>query len=131
MMFRYNQLRDSSWDVCALSVSGMENSEGVQSLCTERRQAAFRKLITTISEHLLPNEVQKCAFMRQVPRERSATALETLEYLLQNGAFSHSNVEPLVDLLRDIKRHDLNELIESFLQEYSPPNVGEYTLIHV
>ena len=84
----------------------------------ERRQAAFRKLLTTLSEHLQPEEVGKCSFLWKVPRERSSTALETLEYLLQVGAFSHSNVEPLVKLLKDIGRHDLvNEQVESYRQE--------------
>ena len=90
-----------------------------QPLSTGRRKAAFRKLITEISEHLLAGEVTKCSFIHNLPKERSSSALDTLEYLLQNGAFSHSNVEPLVKLLKDINRHDLvNEQVESFCREF-------------
>ena len=38
---------------------------------------------------------------------------------MQGGTFSHSNVEPLVKLLKDINRHDLvNEQVESFRREF-------------
>ena len=91
-----------------------------QSDFLERRKSVFRKLITDISEHLLPGEVAKCMFLRKVPKERAASALQTLDYLMQGGEFSHSNVEPLTKLLQDINRHDLvNELVQPFLKECS------------
>lgn len=105
----------------------MERSSGsaFQSMGLERRQPAFRRLITTISEQLQPEEVAKCAFIGKVPRERSSTALDTLVYLLQVGTFSHSNVEPLIKLLQDISRHDLvNDQVDSFLKEH-PPDDGK------
>ena len=87
--------------------------------CTETRQSAFRKLISEISDRLQPDEVDKCWFLRNVPRDRASTALGTLGYLLQVGKFSHSNVEPLAKLLRDINRHDLVEdMVESYRREY-------------
>ena len=90
-----------------------------QSFPCGRRQSVFRKLITEISEHLLPGEVTKCSFIHNLPKERSSSALDTLESLMQGGTFSHSNVEPLVKLLKDINRHDLvNEQVESFRREF-------------
>ena len=105
----------------------MENSRGpgsnVQSLRTENSKSAFRKLITTISEHLKQDEVARGAFIRKVPRERSTTALEMLDYMMQVGTFSHCNVGPLVKLLKEINRHDLaDEQAESFLKEFPPPD---------
>ena len=103
-------------------LAAMESCPGsaFQPLSGGRRQWAFRKLITEISEHLLPGEVLKCSFIHNLPKtERSSSALHTLESLMQGGMFSHSNVDPLVKLLKDINRHDLvNEQVETFLTEF-------------
>ena len=96
----------------------MEKGSGSAFHCvrTERRKSVFRKLITSVSEHLQPEEVAKCSFICNLPKDRSSSALHTLEYLMQAGEFSHCNVEPLVKLLKDINRHDLvNELVEPYL----------------
>ena len=85
--------------------------------CTEResRQSTFRKLISEVSEHLRPDEVAKCSFIHRLPPDKNLSALETLSYLMQTGAFSHSNVDPLVKLLKDVKRHDLvTELVDPY-----------------
>lgn len=85
----------------------------------DRRQAAFRKLISDVSEHLRPEEVQKCSFLRRLPADRALSALDTLSYLLQAGEFSHANVEPLASLLKDVKRHDLvTSHVEPYRDEY-------------
>ena len=85
----------------------------------DNRHAAFRKLITDISEHLRPEDVTKCTFIRGLPKDRSLSALDTLSYLMQVGTFSHKNVEPLVDLLKDVKRHDLvHDLVGPYRAEH-------------
>ena len=90
-----------------------------QSAERDNRHAAFRKLITDISEHLRPDDVTKCTFIRGLPKDRSLSALDTLSYLMQVGAFSHENVEPLVNLLKDVKRHDLiHDLVSPYRAEH-------------
>lgn len=80
---------------------------------------AFRKLISDLSEHLRPEEVGRCSFLRVLPPDRTQTALDTLSYLMKIGEFSHNNVEPLVNLLKDVKRHDLvNTLVEPYKKEH-------------
>lgn len=80
---------------------------------------AFRKLISDVSEHLLPEEVKKCSFLRGLPQDGTQTALDTLSYLIKIGKFSHSNVEPLVSLLKDVNRHDLvSTLVEPYKEEH-------------
>lgn len=79
----------------------------------------FRKLISDLSEHLRPEEVERCSFLRGLPPDRTQTALDTLSYLMKIGEFSHTNVEPLVSLLKDVKRHDLvNTLVEPYKKEH-------------
>lgn len=84
----------------------------------EFHQASFRKLLTVLAEHMEQEEVVKCCFIYQVPRERSSSALAALEYLLAVGVLSHSNIEPLVELLKDINRHDLiSDRVEPFIKQ--------------
>ena len=91
----------------------------------ERRQTEFRKLVTAISEHLLPKEVARCCFVRMLPSEKFGTALLVLEHLMRSGQISHWQVEPLAELLRDISRHDLvNELVEPFRRDF-PDTQGQ------
>ena len=96
----------------------------------ERRQSAFRKLITKLSEHLQPEDVKKCAFIRTLPKDRTPTALGTLEYLMQVGEFSYTNVEPLIDLLKDVDRHDLvSDLVEPYKNEH--PDGEPHTMLAI
>ena len=95
-------------------------STSPQQLCSERRQAAFRKLLSRISQHLGEDDVKKCAFIQSIPKDRRTSALGILEYLMQSGAFSHANTEPLIQLLKDIDRHELvSDLVEPYMKEYS------------
>ena len=90
-----------------------------------RQATAFRKLLTSISAHLQPDEIATCSFLHNLPKEPSSSALGTLRRLMQAGVFSHTNVAPLEQLLRDIGRHDLvHEQMEAFKQEY-PQDAGD------
>ena len=106
----------------------MEKAEGKphQSLRTNTGQSSFRKLVTTISEHLVPEEVARCAFLHTLPKARCSTALDVLNCLIQNGLFSRENVEPLAKLLRDINRHDLVDEVEEYRRVCMDP-IGEST----
>ena len=85
----------------------------------ERRQAAFRRLITGIASFLQPEDVTSCLFLHKLPRDRAASPLDTLELLMKRGVFSHSNVEPLAGLLQDINRCDLvTDHVEPFRKDY-------------
>ena len=92
------------------------------SLSSEGRHAVFRKLISDLSQHLQPDEVTRCSFLHNLPKDRTTSALEALEYLMRSGTFSHNNVDPLVELLKDINRHDL---VNSFVEPYLNENTNE------
>ena len=88
---------------------------------TEGRQPAFRKLLSDISAHLRPEEVSRIVFIHKLPAERTPMALDTLRYLMEIGAFSHANVNPLVDLLKNVNRHDLvSDLVDPYTEEHPP-----------
>ena len=90
----------------------------------DERQAEFRKLLAALSEHLQPDDIRKCSFIHHLPDGHNRAALDTLEYLMKKGAFSHSSVEPLVALLKDISRCDLvTDLVEPYREKY--PAEGE------
>ena len=100
--------------------SGSTSFEAAPQQCTEResRQAAFRRLISDISEYLSPEEVTKFSFIQSIP-ERNVSALNALDYLMRKGEFSHDNLEPLVALLKDIKRHDLvTSLVDGYKENF-------------
>lgn len=80
----------------------------------QNRKQEFRKLITTISECLTPDDLAACCFLQELPKDRTFTALEALDCLMQRDFFSHSNVKPLIGLMRDIKRKDLVSLVNSY-----------------
>ena len=74
---------------------------------------AFRKLILTISEQLTHEDVVNCAFIENVPPEEASSTLCLMGYLIEVGAFSHSNVEPLKILMQSINRYDLAHLVKT------------------
>ena len=85
----------------------------------EKRQASFRRLITGISSHLQLEDVINCTFLHNLPRDRIVTPLDALELLIKKGRFSHSNVDPLVQLLQDINRCDLvTDLVDTYRNDY-------------
>ena len=95
----------------------------------EERQTEFRKLLSALAEQLQPEDIRKCSFLKSLPNGRTATALETLDYLMKKGTFSHSNVDPLVQLLQDINRCDLvTDLVDPYRNDY-PAMDGEPIII--
>ena len=85
---------------------------GVRRHGSRRLGSSSRRFPTAYSQTKWPG-ARSCA------KDRSSTALGTLGYLMQVGQFSHSNVEPLAKLLRDINRHDLVEdMVEPYRREH-------------
>ena len=88
------------------------------------RHHEYRRLIHDLSKKLSHDNVQSISFLRRpsadccdhpacahiaaaVHPHPTNRGLEVLERLWQNGVFSETNLEPLIQLLRDIGRHDL------------------------
>ena len=112
----------------------------------ERRQE-YRRLIHDLSKKLSHENVQSISFLRRSSTDCCAAAghypaacamaqpppahhgLQVLEHLLHSGVFSETNPEPLVQLLRDIGRHDLaNECQEKSSKLYS--DLHRYRHVH-
>ena len=104
----------------SLALAHSQSSEKLE------HQTAFRKLLSNLSEHLRPEDVSKIVFYRNLPEDRTSKALDTLRYLMETGAFSHANVKPLIDLLKNINRHDLvSDHVDPYMEEHSD---SEYIL---
>ena len=109
----------------------------------ERRQE-YRQLIHDLSKKLSHENVQSISFLRRSSIDCCAAAghhypmaactaaiaqpppanhgLQVLEQLWHKGEFSETNLEPLVQLLRDIDRHDLaDECWEKGTKLYCDP----------
>jgi hypothetical protein len=93
------------------------------------RRQEYRQLIHDLSKKLSHENVQSISFLRRSSIDCCSAAghcpmaacaaqiaaqppptnhgLQLLEHLWQKGEFNETNLEPLVQLLRDIDRHDL------------------------
>ena len=83
-----------------------------------RETMLFRKLLVDLSEQLCQQDLLSICFLCSIPH-RTQTSLDIFNYLIDRGEFSHTNVEPLVNLLKDVKRHDLvHNLVEPYKKEH-------------
>ena len=65
------------------------------------------------------------AYLKNIPdSEPSKTGLELLRDLHVKGQYTATRAQPLVDLMRSIKRIDLAERVEEYQSVY--PDVGMY-----
>ena len=107
---------------------GLNDQWYAERVADERRQE-YRQLIHDLSKKLSHENVQSISFLRRSSIDCCAAAghhypcaaaiappqppppanhgLQVLEHLWHKGEFSETNLEPLVQLLRDIDRHDL------------------------
>ena len=93
-------------------------------LSRESRHAAFRRLISHLSDHLTTEDVAKFTFIQFIPK-KGVTALDALDYLIRKGEFSPENLEPLVDLLKDVSRSDLvTELVDAYKESHLIRDLG-------
>ena len=120
---------------------GAMNDQWYDRGADERRQE-YRQLIHDLSKKLSHENVQSISFLRRSSVDCCGSAaghypvaactaiaaqppppnhgLQLLEHLWHKGEFSETNLEPLVQLLRDIDRHDLaDECREKSTKLYS------------
>ena len=83
----------------------------------------YRRLVATIASHLSVEEVERITFVRHdevaAPQgcddgEPKTTALHMLAALERRGEFSLHNIDGLIEIVKDVNRHDLMGLIESY-----------------
>ena len=78
----------------------------------------FKPMIVQLAQALKPEDVESLRFCYKHLLKASGSqmkgALEILENLEENGLFTCNNLAPLMELLRDIQRHDLVGTVENF-----------------
>ena len=78
----------------------------------------FKPMIIQLAQALRPEDVNSLRFCYKQSLKAGGSqmsdALEILENLEENGVFSSTHLTPLVDLLKDIQRHDLVGTVESY-----------------
>ena len=84
-----------------------------------RQHEAFEYLIQIIAEQLRPEDVRSIVHRQKLPvsqQQRGETpALEALMQLERRGLFSAHEIQPLADLLSDVRRDDL---VDQHVAEY-------------
>ena len=87
----------------------------------QERKYAFRKLLVTVSEKLTESEAGQIEFLRELPKSTTRReGLDVLAELRKRGEFSSKKVQPLIDLLQEIKRHDIAEYVRDSYQATNP-----------
>lgn len=89
----------------------------------DRRNHAFRSLVSDIAERLSDSDIQKIIWQQDVPSslQNKVTALEVLEYLYKHGHYTEHEVRPLAQLLKDIHREDLTSRVDTFWKQFGKP----------
>jgi len=84
---------------------------------------AYRRLVASLARELSVKEVEEIAYIRLTGKESiikytsshpNVTGLALLATLERLGMFSQENVEGLVDIAKDIERHDLVKKVEDY-----------------
>ena len=79
-----------------------------------KRVDAFRLLLVRVSEKLDDEDVEKIGFIYRVQGEKK-NGLDVLRALERRRIFSATNTEPLVKMMRNINRLDIEEDVKRFL----------------
>ena len=89
----------------------------------DRRNHAFRSLVSDIAERLSDSDIQNIIWQQDVPSslQNKVSALEVLEYLYKNGVYTEHEVRPLAQLLKDIHREDLTSRVDTFWKQFGMP----------
>ena len=78
----------------------------------------FKPMIIQLAQALKPEDVESLRFCYKNSLKAGGSqmkgALEILENLEENGLFTCHNLAPLVELLKNIQRHDLVSTVESY-----------------
>ena len=88
----------------------------------DRRNHAFRSLVSDIAERLGDSDIQNIIWQQDVPsslqNKSLISALEVLEYLYKNGVYTEYEMRPLAQLLKDIHREDLISRVDTFWKQF-------------
>ena len=83
-----------------------------------QRLDKFKPMIVQLAQALKPEDVESLRFCYKHRLKASGSqmkgALEILENLEENGLFTCNNLAPLMELLRNIQRHDLVGTVKNF-----------------
>ena len=71
----------------------------------------FRRLLVDIADKLDSDTMEKIAFLGNL-RTESRTAVGVLQELQEREIISSENVEPLIEMLEECRRHDLAVYVE-------------------
>ena len=85
----------------------------------------YRRLVSSVAAQLSVEEVERITFIRLAKldavqgcnsddTEEKSSALHTLAALERQGEFSIKNIDGLMEIVRDVNRHDLMRLIENY-----------------
>ena len=90
----------------------------------------FKLMISKVSSSLRQVDVDRIRYVFTISlptdQDTELSALKLLEILEQKGVYSHTNIKPLEDLLRNAERCDLvSEYIEPYNRKLNIP--GSYT----
>ena len=96
--------------------------DGPPSSPLQQRRSEFRKLLVHVSKRLDESAVSEVEYLREMP-SRSTTdkkrgGFEVLTALEKEGHISPTNTKPLVELLQEIKRHDLAGYVTEYQSRY-------------
>ena len=89
------------------------------------RRTEFGRLLVYISERLDENEVRQIQYFGDLPQSDARKGgFAVLIDLEKHGAFSPWKTERLIELLQEVKRHDLANYVKEVYQT-TYPDVGE------
>ena len=85
----------------------------------------FKLMISKVSSSLRQVDVDRIRYLSLLTdQDTEMSALKLLEILEQKGVYSHTNIKPLEDLLRNAERCDLvSEYIEPYKRKLNIPGI--------
>ena len=101
---------------------------------TDTQAIAYRRMVTSLARELSTEEVKQVAYIRLTGEESiskytsnppTASGLDLLATLERLGVFSQKNTQHLVDIAKDVNRHDLVKKVEDYRK--NAPNAVRYT----
>ena len=106
---------------CDLTTIAM--SKGI-CITPDRRKHAFKSLVSDIAERLENKDVKNICWQMELPNSlEKKAALEALKWLVKHGRCSDTDIQPLAQLLKDIRREDLAGRVETFQKEFGKDHV--------
>lgn len=79
------------------------------------RTIEYRRLVASVASQLSAEEVERIMFVRfSLTEDITSSALHLLAALECKGEFSFQNIDGLLEIVKDVNRHDLMDQIESY-----------------